>query len=41
MIILAIAISNKKTQQITINRILLEVNKYKEIINKKVKELSD
>ena len=39
MVILAIAISDKKTQQETINRIVLELNNYKEVIEKKIKGL--
>lgn len=39
MIILAIAISNKKTQQKTINKIISELKKYEEVINKKTKQL--
>jgi mRNA-degrading endonuclease RelE of RelBE toxin-antitoxin system len=39
MIILAVAISDKKTQQETIDAIASELKKYKELIDKKVKEL--
>ncbi|MDP1728887.1 MAG: hypothetical protein Q8L27_01645 [archaeon] len=39
MVILAIAISDKKTQQETINRIVLELNNYKDVIEKKIKGL--
>lgn len=39
MVILAIAISDKKTQQETINRIVLELKNYKEIIEKRIREL--
>lgn len=39
MIILALAIGDKKTQQETINKIVLELENYKEIIEKKIKDL--
>jgi mRNA-degrading endonuclease RelE of RelBE toxin-antitoxin system len=39
MIILAIAIGNKKTQQETINKIISELKNYKEIIDEKLKKL--
>lgn len=39
MIVLALTISDKKTQQETINKIVLELKKYKEIIENKLKEL--
>ena len=38
MIILALAISNKKTQQETINKIISEIDKYKEFINEELKD---
>jgi len=40
LIIVALAISDKKTQQETINRIISELKNYKDIINKKISELS-
>jgi putative component of toxin-antitoxin plasmid stabilization module len=39
MIILALAISDKKTQQDTINRIFSELKNYKEFIEEKIKDL--
>ena len=39
MVILALAIGNKKTQQETINKIIAELQNYKDIIEKKIKEL--
>jgi len=39
MVILAIAISDKKTQQETIDRIVLELKNYRDIIEKKIKGL--
>jgi putative component of toxin-antitoxin plasmid stabilization module len=39
MIVLALAISNKKTQQETINKIISELQNYKDIIEKKIREL--
>lgn len=39
MVVLAIAISDKKTQQETIDKIVLELKSYKEIIEKKIKGL--
>ena len=39
MVILAIAISDKKTQQETIDRIVLELKNYREIIEKKIRGL--
>ncbi len=39
MIVLALAISDKKTQQETINKIIGELKNYKEIIEDKLKEL--
>lgn len=39
LIILALAISDKKTQQKTIDNIISELKNYKEIINKKISEL--
>ncbi len=38
-IILAIAISDKKTQQETINKIISDIESYKKFIDKKLKEL--
>jgi mRNA-degrading endonuclease RelE of RelBE toxin-antitoxin system len=39
LIILALAIGNKKTQQETINNIVSELKNYKEIIDKKLSDL--
>ena len=39
MIVLALAISDKKTQQETINKIIKELKNYKDIIEDKIKEL--
>ena len=39
MIVLALAISDKKTQQETINKIVSELKNYKEIIEKRIKGL--
>ena len=39
MVILALAISNKKAQQETIDKIILDLENYKETIEKKIKEL--
>ena len=41
LIILALAISDKKTQQETINEILSNIENYKEFISRKLKELQD
>ncbi len=38
MIILALAISDKKAQQETIDRIISEIDKYKEFIDKELKD---
>jgi len=38
MVILALAISDKKAQQKTIDKIISELKNYKEIIEKKIKE---
>jgi putative component of toxin-antitoxin plasmid stabilization module len=40
MIILVLAIGDKKTQQATIDRILSELKEYNEFIDKKLRELS-
>lgn len=39
MVILAVAISDKKTQQETIDAIVAELRNYKDIIEKKIREL--
>lgn len=39
MVILALAISDKKTQQETIDKIIQELKNYKEIIEDKIKDL--
>jgi len=39
MVILAVAISDKKTQQETIDAIVSELKNYKEIIEKKIRGL--
>jgi hypothetical protein len=39
LIILALAISDKKTQQGTINKIISELKNYKDVIDKKISEL--
>ena len=41
MVILVLAIGDKKTQQATINRILSELNEYKDFIDKRLRGLSD
>jgi mRNA-degrading endonuclease RelE of RelBE toxin-antitoxin system len=38
-IVLALTISNKKTQQATIDKIISQLKNYKEIIEKKIKEM--
>lgn len=40
MIILAVAISNKKAQQETINKILSRINNYKQIIINNLNEIN-
>lgn len=39
MVILALTISDKKTQHETINKIIQELTNYKEIVEKKIEEL--